>query len=179
MSWWDYGYQITAMANRTILVDNNTWNNTHISRVGQVSCASRWIGVFFRLLQHWPSVCSVGHGLHWGESLWNHEGAGRQLRPGHFRRVDGLFFRRWGIIKKCQEVIIYEKSLFYLYTSSMCVYIYLYSICICTYINVYMYIYIYEGFTWQRNITHGFNDSVHLCVCFKVHSCSASTLYTG
>uniref|UniRef100_A0A5F9CSB1 Serine/threonine-protein kinase CHK1 n=1 Tax=Oryctolagus cuniculus TaxID=9986 RepID=A0A5F9CSB1_RABIT len=37
MSWWDYGYQITAMANRTILVDNNTWNNTHISRVGQIS----------------------------------------------------------------------------------------------------------------------------------------------
>ncbi|CAG0924217.1 unnamed protein product, partial [Notodromas monacha] len=35
MSWWDYGYQITAMANRTIIVDNNTWNNTHISRVGQ------------------------------------------------------------------------------------------------------------------------------------------------
>jgi len=35
MSWWDYGYQITSMANRTILVDNNTWNNTHISRVGQ------------------------------------------------------------------------------------------------------------------------------------------------
>jgi asparagine N-glycosylation enzyme membrane subunit Stt3 len=23
------------MANRTILVDNNTWNNTHISQVGQ------------------------------------------------------------------------------------------------------------------------------------------------
>lgn len=35
MSWWDYGYQLTAMANRTIIVDNNTWNNTHISRVGQ------------------------------------------------------------------------------------------------------------------------------------------------
>jgi dolichyl-diphosphooligosaccharide--protein glycosyltransferase len=35
MSWWDYGYQITAIANRTVLVDNNTWNNTHISRVGQ------------------------------------------------------------------------------------------------------------------------------------------------
>lgn len=40
MSWWDYGYQITAMANRTILVDNNTWNNTHISRVGQVISSS-------------------------------------------------------------------------------------------------------------------------------------------
>ena len=27
---WDYGYQMSAMANRTVLVDNNTWNNTHI-----------------------------------------------------------------------------------------------------------------------------------------------------
>jgi dolichyl-diphosphooligosaccharide--protein glycosyltransferase len=28
MSWWDYGYQIAGMADRTTLVDNNTWNNT-------------------------------------------------------------------------------------------------------------------------------------------------------
>ncbi|GBG67744.1 hypothetical protein CBR_g872 [Chara braunii] len=34
MSWWDYGYQITAIANRTVIVDNNTWNNTHIATVG-------------------------------------------------------------------------------------------------------------------------------------------------
>ena len=40
MSWWDYGYQLAAMANRTILVDNNTWNNTHISRVGQAMASS-------------------------------------------------------------------------------------------------------------------------------------------
>uniref|UniRef100_A0A8D8YHB3 Dolichyl-diphosphooligosaccharide--protein glycosyltransferase subunit STT3A n=1 Tax=Cacopsylla melanoneura TaxID=428564 RepID=A0A8D8YHB3_9HEMI len=40
MSWWDYGYQITAMANRTILVDNITWNNTHISRVGQAMASN-------------------------------------------------------------------------------------------------------------------------------------------
>lgn len=40
MSWWDYGYQISAMANRTIIVDNNTWNNTHISRVGQAMASS-------------------------------------------------------------------------------------------------------------------------------------------
>ena len=36
LSWWDYGYQITAMSNRTVLVDNNTWNNTHIATVGLV-----------------------------------------------------------------------------------------------------------------------------------------------
>ena len=36
LSWWDYGYQLAAMANRTVLVDNNTWNNTHIATVGRV-----------------------------------------------------------------------------------------------------------------------------------------------
>jgi len=40
MSWWDYGYQISAMANRTVLVDNNTWNNSHIAQVGK-AMASR------------------------------------------------------------------------------------------------------------------------------------------
>lgn len=40
MSWWDYGYQITGIANRTVLVDNNTWNNTHIGRVGQAMASS-------------------------------------------------------------------------------------------------------------------------------------------
>lgn len=34
MSWWDYGYQSAAMADRAVIVDNNTWNNTHIATVG-------------------------------------------------------------------------------------------------------------------------------------------------
>lgn len=34
LSWWDYGYQIAGFADRTTLVDNNTWNNTHIATVG-------------------------------------------------------------------------------------------------------------------------------------------------
>lgn len=36
MSWWDYGYQIAGFSNRTTIVDNNTWNFTHISTVGKV-----------------------------------------------------------------------------------------------------------------------------------------------
>jgi len=40
MSWWDYGYQISAMGNRTILVDNNTWNNSHIAQVGKAFASS-------------------------------------------------------------------------------------------------------------------------------------------
>ncbi len=37
---WDYGYQITAMGNRTIIVDNNTWNNTHIATVGRAMASN-------------------------------------------------------------------------------------------------------------------------------------------
>lgn len=40
MSWWDYGYQITGMSNRTVLVDNNTWNNTHIATVGRAMASN-------------------------------------------------------------------------------------------------------------------------------------------
>ncbi|KAM9907528.1 hypothetical protein OXX79_000898 [Metschnikowia pulcherrima] len=39
MAWWDYGYQIGGMADRTTLVDNNTWNNTHIATVGKAMAA--------------------------------------------------------------------------------------------------------------------------------------------
>ncbi|KAG0374491.1 oligosaccharyl transferase stt3 subunit [Mortierella sp. AD032] len=40
MSWWDYGYQMAGMANVTTLVDNNTWNNTHIATVGKAMSTS-------------------------------------------------------------------------------------------------------------------------------------------
>ncbi|KZS94785.1 glycosyltransferase family 66 protein [Sistotremastrum niveocremeum HHB9708] len=40
MSWWDYGYQIAGMADRPTMVDNNTWNNTHIATVGKAMASS-------------------------------------------------------------------------------------------------------------------------------------------
>ncbi|CAL9734158.1 dolichyl-diphosphooligosaccharide--protein glycosyltransferase subunit Stt3p [Monosporozyma servazzii] len=39
-AWWDYGYQIGGMADRTTLVDNNTWNNTHIALVGKAMASN-------------------------------------------------------------------------------------------------------------------------------------------
>jgi dolichyl-diphosphooligosaccharide--protein glycosyltransferase len=33
-SWWDYGYWITTIANRTTLADNGTWNLTQIKQIG-------------------------------------------------------------------------------------------------------------------------------------------------
>ena len=35
-SWWDYGYWITAIANRTSLADNGTWNTTQIQQIGRM-----------------------------------------------------------------------------------------------------------------------------------------------
>ncbi|NP_001346552.1 Dolichyl-diphosphooligosaccharide--protein glycosyltransferase subunit STT3A-like [Zea mays] len=50
-SWWDYGYQTTAMANRTVIVDNNTWNNTHIATVGLVGYPSDDINKFLWMVR--------------------------------------------------------------------------------------------------------------------------------
>ena len=36
MTWWDYGYQITAIANRTTIADGNTWNHEHIALLGKI-----------------------------------------------------------------------------------------------------------------------------------------------
>ena len=35
MAWWDYGYQITGIGNRTSLADGNTWNHEHIALLGK------------------------------------------------------------------------------------------------------------------------------------------------
>ena len=36
LSWWDYGYQINGVGNRTTLADGNTWNHEHIALLGKV-----------------------------------------------------------------------------------------------------------------------------------------------
>mmetsp|Transcript_37575 Transcript_37575/g.45894 ORF Transcript_37575/g.45894 Transcript_37575/m.45894 type:complete len:973 (-) Transcript_37575:47-2965(-) len=40
LAWWDYGYQITAIANRTTIADGNTWNHEHIALLGRVLTTS-------------------------------------------------------------------------------------------------------------------------------------------
>lgn len=36
LAWWDYGYQITSIANRTTIADGNTWNHEHIALLGKI-----------------------------------------------------------------------------------------------------------------------------------------------
>ena len=35
MAWWDYGYQLAGIANRTTIADGNTWNHEHIALLGK------------------------------------------------------------------------------------------------------------------------------------------------
>jgi dolichyl-diphosphooligosaccharide--protein glycosyltransferase len=39
MAWWDYGYQITGIGNRTTIADGNTWNHEHIATLGRILSA--------------------------------------------------------------------------------------------------------------------------------------------
>jgi len=36
MAWWDYGYQITGIGQRTSIADGNTWNHEHIATLGRI-----------------------------------------------------------------------------------------------------------------------------------------------
>ena len=50
MAWWDYGYQITSIANRTTIADGNTWNHEHIALLGRALTASEKEG--HRIARH-------------------------------------------------------------------------------------------------------------------------------
>eukprot|EP00727_Mastigamoeba_balamuthi_P008760 m51a1_g4506 putative oligosaccharyl transferase-like protein (795) ;mRNA; f:383402-386723 len=39
LAWWDYGYHISGIANRTSIADGNTWNLEHIATIGRIMTA--------------------------------------------------------------------------------------------------------------------------------------------
>merc|ERR1711865_665538 len=50
MSWWDYGYQITGIGNRTTIADGNTWNHEHIALLARTLTTSEKEG--HRIARH-------------------------------------------------------------------------------------------------------------------------------
>jgi dolichyl-diphosphooligosaccharide--protein glycosyltransferase len=50
MAWWDYGYQITGIGNRTSIADGNTWNHEHIATLGK--CLTSPVPEAHSLIRH-------------------------------------------------------------------------------------------------------------------------------
>ena len=76
-SWWDYGYWITNLGNKTSLADNGTWNLTQIATIGKVFMSNETEAV--RILQKYEAThilvfvtCqSDGSDVGWGdEGKW-------------------------------------------------------------------------------------------------------------
>ncbi len=95
MSWWDYGYQIAGMANRTTLVDNNTWNNSHIALVRRTGRRKRRSTAGSLTDSLWLALSGgQSHGIQWERGIWHHEAAGCGLCADHLRRGDRILGRR-------------------------------------------------------------------------------------
>ncbi|GKY92312.1 hypothetical protein MPSEU_000202300 [Mayamaea pseudoterrestris] len=57
MAWWDYGYQIAAIGNRTTIADGNTWNHEHIALLGLTLTTDLDEG--WEIARHWADYILV------------------------------------------------------------------------------------------------------------------------
>ena len=60
MAWWDYGYQIAGIANRTTIADGNTWNHEHIALLGKALTSE--INEGYEISRHWADYILVWAG---------------------------------------------------------------------------------------------------------------------
>ncbi|CUG28716.1 oligosaccharyl transferase-like protein, putative [Bodo saltans] len=101
MAWWDYGYQITGIGNRTSIADGNTWNHEHIATLGK--CLSSPVKESHSLIRHladyvliWAGGDDLGKSPHMariGNSVY------RDICPNdplcsHFGFYDGYSMRK-------------------------------------------------------------------------------------
>lgn len=69
IAWWDYGYQITGVANRTSIADGNTWNHEHIATLGRILTSNeKRSHKAMRHLADYALVWAGGHGDDMGKS---------------------------------------------------------------------------------------------------------------
>mmetsp|Transcript_2292 Transcript_2292/g.3216 ORF Transcript_2292/g.3216 Transcript_2292/m.3216 type:complete len:979 (-) Transcript_2292:619-3555(-) len=81
MAWWDYGYQITAMGNRTTIADGNTWNHEHIALLGRAFTSSEKEG--HRIARHLADYILV----------WAGGGGDDLAKSPHLARIANSVYR--------------------------------------------------------------------------------------
>jgi len=70
MAWWDYGYQITGVGNRTSIADGNTWNHEHLALLGKCLVSEEEKShKITRHLADYMLVWSTRYAGMWGDDL--------------------------------------------------------------------------------------------------------------
>ena len=112
-SWWDYGYWITIIANKTTLADNGTINTTQISRIGQMFMSNETEAI--KILSSYDSTYVVvfttfdtsGNDVRWGDEgkwMWMARIGGLNVSDYGNTTEQGS----WQWNAKGQETVIYK-----------------------------------------------------------------------
>ena len=81
LAWWDYGYQISSIANRTTLADGNTWNHEHIALLGKI------------LTTHVDEGYDIARHLSDYVLLWTGGGGDDLAKSPHLARIANSVYR--------------------------------------------------------------------------------------
>ena len=81
LAWWDYGYQISAIANRTTIADGNTWNHEHIALLGKILTSPEKEG--HRIARHLADYIL----------LWTGGGGDDLAKSPHLARIANSVYR--------------------------------------------------------------------------------------
>jgi len=114
LSWWDYGYQINGLANRTTLADGNTWNHEHIALIGKCLMSPEEEG--WKIIRHLADYVLVWSSQHIGS------GSGDDLmKCPHMARIGGSVFKdmdpkRYYINKQGISQAIFDSVLYKLHS---------------------------------------------------------------
>ena len=110
MAWWDYGYQITGVANRTTIADGNTWNHEHIALLGKCLTSSQTEShKIVRHMADYVLAWSTSHAGMMGDDI---------AKSPHMARIGGSVYKdinpdEWGQdhygrpSKKMRESLLY------------------------------------------------------------------------
>ena len=95
MAWWDYGYQITGISERTTLADGNTWNHEHIALLGRILTAPEREA--HRISRHMADYVLV----------WSGGGGDDLAKSPHLRRIANSVFRGLCAEPTCRDFGFY------------------------------------------------------------------------
>lgn len=81
LAWWDYGYQITGISNRTSLADGNTCNHEHIATIGKLLTSP--VAKSHSLIRHLADYVLI----------WSGQQMDDLMKSPHMARIGNSVFR--------------------------------------------------------------------------------------